>query len=81
MGKSIRSSTPTMRMCRFMWLEEPTCYGPCRWMLETDGKAFAVCDTHLAEGIRKCGLPAQIKSQPLNLDEILVNFISGSNDA
>ncbi len=59
-----KSSTPTMRLCRFIGLDAPPCYGPYRWMLETDGRIFVVCDSHLAEGIRRSGLPAYISSKP-----------------
>ena len=70
------SSVPTMRMCRFIGETEPPCHGPYRWMLESDGVTFVVCDSHLAEGIRKSGLPAYIESQPISGSAISVQTIT-----
>lgn len=74
------STIPTMRMCRFVEMTEPPCCGPSRWLLETEGKQFVVCDSHLAEGIRKSGLPAYIsasKNDDVTVRTSLVTETSG----
>jgi hypothetical protein len=63
MTNSSNSSAPTMKMCRFIDVTMPPCHGPPRWNLESDdGNSFVTCDVHLAEGIRRSGLPAFIEA-------------------
>ena len=70
------STIPTIRMCRFISTFEPPCHGAYRWLLESDGKTFVVCDTHLAAGIRASGLPAYIEEQSVTSGTIHVQTIT-----
>jgi hypothetical protein len=72
------SGIPTMRMCRFIGTFEPQCFGPCRWLLESDGNSFVVCDAHLAAGVRRSGFPVYIGSQPISSSILCAQIMSGS---
>jgi len=66
-----------MKMCRFIEMTEPPCCGGYRWNLaHEDGSSFVTCDAHLAEGIRRSGLPAYIGSPEKPASVLEVKFKS-----
>ena len=62
LSETKNNKKPTIRMCRFIHMINPSCVGAHTWKLEAEGVKFVVCDVHLAAGIRITGMPALVSS-------------------
>lgn len=52
----------TRELCFLFSNQEIACRGEPVWELHNKNRCIYVCDAHLADGLRKCGLPALIDS-------------------
>lgn len=50
----------TRELCTLVLDTSVHCQEDPKWLLETEVQRMYVCDAHLANAIRKCGVPALI---------------------
>jgi hypothetical protein len=51
----------TIDMCFHLDEKRDPCTELPRWKLKNDkGRVLKACDAHLADGLRRCGLPARV---------------------
>jgi hypothetical protein len=50
----------TKELCSLITDNSVMCHGEPTWQLHSTERCMYVCDAHLANGLRQCGLPALV---------------------